>query len=346
MDVEAGDPSCGPPRRRVAIARSWSRRRRRIVLRFSLAREGHGHDHRRLGPASDAAPPPGPDVRLAAALDQGGGADGGVPVAATLAAMDQGGVSRSLICAWIAPENVDDLQRRGGRLRGAGAGPADRRRLGGPLQADGGGARDPPLRRASSASRRIRVLPWLWELPPTDRRFYPRLHGLLRARRAVLHPDRPHRAADAVRGRAADPTSTRWPSTSRSSGSSAGTSATRGPRRRSPSPRSTRTSTSTPRPTPRRRYPPALVEYMRGHGARKVLFGTQLPDDPARQGARGPRRARARRARRVRCFWVRTRGGCSRSTAPERPLPGHAGAAGWELGAVRQPSAPKARKVE
>jgi len=95
-----------------------------------------------------------------------------LPVAATLAVMDQAGVGMSLISAWVAPRNVmisnDEVAgfvaQAPGRLVGVGS--VD---IGKPMAA----VRE--IRRCVQALgfKAIRVLPWLWELPPTDRRFYP-----------------------------------------------------------------------------------------------------------------------------------------------------------------------------
>jgi predicted TIM-barrel fold metal-dependent hydrolase len=94
------------------------------------------------------------------------------PVAATLAAMDAGGISRALISAWVAPRNVmisnDEVAgfvaEAKGRLVGVGSVDISR-----PMAA---------MREVRRCVRElgfkgIRVLPWLWEVPPTDRRFYP-----------------------------------------------------------------------------------------------------------------------------------------------------------------------------
>lgn len=95
-----------------------------------------------------------------------------LPVSATLAMMDQGGVSKSLISAWVAPRNVmisnDEVAafvaQAPERLIGVGSVDISK-----PMQA----VRD--IRRCITelGFKAIRVLPWLWELPPTDRRFYP-----------------------------------------------------------------------------------------------------------------------------------------------------------------------------
>jgi predicted TIM-barrel fold metal-dependent hydrolase len=95
-----------------------------------------------------------------------------LPVAATLAAMDAGGIARSLISAWVGPKAVmisnDEVAgfvaQAPDRLVGVGS--ADIAR---PMAA----MRE--IRRCVTelGFKAIRVLPWLWEVPPTDRRFYP-----------------------------------------------------------------------------------------------------------------------------------------------------------------------------
>lgn len=95
-----------------------------------------------------------------------------VPVAATLVAMDAAAVDVSLISAWVAPRNVmisndevaEFVAASNGRLVGVGSVDISR-----PMQA----LRE--VRRCINelGFKAIRVLPWLWEVPPTDRRFYP-----------------------------------------------------------------------------------------------------------------------------------------------------------------------------
>jgi hypothetical protein len=104
-------------------------------------------------------------------------ADGGLvasdwPVGRTLQAMDEGGVSRSLICAWVGPrgelisndEVAGFVREAPDRLVGIGSVDISRPRS---------AVRE--LRRCvrELGFKGLRVLPWLWELPPTDRRFYP-----------------------------------------------------------------------------------------------------------------------------------------------------------------------------
>ncbi len=95
-----------------------------------------------------------------------------LPVAATVALMDRGGVDKSLISAWYAPGKVmisndevaEFVAAAPGRLIGVGSADISR-----PMDA----VRE--IRRCVSALgfRAFRILPWLWDVPPTDRRFYP-----------------------------------------------------------------------------------------------------------------------------------------------------------------------------
>lgn len=97
---------------------------------------------------------------------------GDAPISATIAALDDAGAAHGLVSAWVGPAGAlisnDDVAAQvaasGGRLSGVGA--AD--------------IRDPmaamrEIRRCvkTLGFKAIRALPWLWETPPTDRRFYP-----------------------------------------------------------------------------------------------------------------------------------------------------------------------------
>ena len=94
------------------------------------------------------------------------------PLDATIGAMDAGGVQFGLISAWHGPEGVlisnDEV---------AGFVAAHPDRLAGVAAVD---LRDPvravrELRRCVTelAFKALRVVPWLWGLPPNDRRYYP-----------------------------------------------------------------------------------------------------------------------------------------------------------------------------
>ena len=94
------------------------------------------------------------------------------PLGLTLAAMEAGAVAQGLLSAWTGPMGVlisnDEVagwvKQSGGRLSGVGS--LDIRR---PMEA----VRE--IRRCVKrlGFKAIRVLPWLWEAAPTDRRFYP-----------------------------------------------------------------------------------------------------------------------------------------------------------------------------
>ncbi len=95
-----------------------------------------------------------------------------LPVSTTLAAMDQARIDKALISAWVAPHRVmisnDEVAgfvaEAPTRLIGVGSVNIAR-----PMEA----VRE--IRRCvrDLGFKAIRVLPWLWETPPTDRRFYP-----------------------------------------------------------------------------------------------------------------------------------------------------------------------------
>ncbi len=95
-----------------------------------------------------------------------------IPPELTLAAMDAGGIDHALVSAWHGPqgalipnEEVAALVR-GHADRFSGVAAVD---LSKPVEA----VRE--LRRAveEDAFRALRVIPWLWGLPPNDRRYYP-----------------------------------------------------------------------------------------------------------------------------------------------------------------------------
>jgi len=94
------------------------------------------------------------------------------PVAMTLGAMDEAGIAKSLICAWVGPrgalisndEVAGFVREAPERLVGVGSVDISRPR-----------AAVMEVRRCvrELGFKAIRVLPWLWELPPTHARFYP-----------------------------------------------------------------------------------------------------------------------------------------------------------------------------
>lgn len=92
-------------------------------------------------------------------------------VGATLAAMDAGGVETGLISAWTGPEGAlisndetaANAKASNGRLK-----PVMSVDLNDPMEA----VRE-IRRRAREGFVGVRALPWLWGLPPNDRRYYP-----------------------------------------------------------------------------------------------------------------------------------------------------------------------------
>ena len=95
-----------------------------------------------------------------------------VPVAATVAALDAGGVDKALVSAWVGPrgamisndEVAGFVAESGGRLVGVGSVDISK-----PMAA----MREVRRCVQELGFKAIRILPWLWEVPPTDRRFYP-----------------------------------------------------------------------------------------------------------------------------------------------------------------------------
>ena len=95
-----------------------------------------------------------------------------LPLESTIAAMDEGAVDVGLIAAWYGPEGdlvsndevASFVKRFPDRLRAVAG--ADLRR---PMEA----VRDLRRRVTDEGFIALRIVPWLWELPPTDRRYYP-----------------------------------------------------------------------------------------------------------------------------------------------------------------------------
>jgi len=95
-----------------------------------------------------------------------------LPVELTIAAMDQAGVSRGLLCAWWSPtgplisneEVATHVKKYPARFIGVAA--VD-------LYKPMDGIRE--LRRCVKklGFKALRIVQWLWGLPPTDRRYYP-----------------------------------------------------------------------------------------------------------------------------------------------------------------------------
>jgi uncharacterized protein len=199
-----------------------------------------------------------------------------LPLELTIAAMDQASVERGLISAWYGPEGpliTNDevagfVARHPDRLVGVAS--VDIRR---PVAAVA------ELRRAvhDLGFRALRIIPWLWGIPPNDRRYYPLYvecvelgipfctqvghTGPLR----TSETGRPIPYLDDVAlelpdlvivgGHIGYPWTTEMVAL-----------ATKYP--------NVYIDTSA---YVSHRYPPELVEYLRGHGRRKVLFGSNYP---------------------------------------------------------------------
>jgi hypothetical protein len=208
------------------------------------------------------------------------------PVSVTLASMDEAGVTRSLISAWEGPRGPlisnDEVASfvRVAPERLVGVGSVDLSR---PRQA----VRDVRRCVRELGFKAIRVLPWLWELPPTHARFYPVFHECCElgvpfctqvGHTGPLMPSevgRPIPYIDQVAidfpdlvivcGHIGYPwTEEMIAVATKHSNVYIDTSA-----------------------YTVRRYPPQLVEYLRAHGASKVLFGSNWPMISPRKALEG-----------------------------------------------------------
>lgn len=198
-----------------------------------------------------------------------------LPVAATVAALDEAGVALGLICAWYAPHRVmisnDEVAsfvaQASGRLVGVGSVDLTR-----PMAA----VRE--IRRCvrELGFKAIRMLPWLWEVPPTDRRFYPIYAACCEEGvpfcTQIGHTG-PLMPSEVGRPIYLDQVAIDFPELTIVGGhigypwtDEAIAVATK----------HERVYIDTSAYTARR-YPAALVEFMRGHGRAKVLFGSNWP---------------------------------------------------------------------
>lgn len=199
-----------------------------------------------------------------------------VPIGFTLGALKQAGVSRALVSAWHGPmgalisndEVAGFVAASGGALLGVGS--VDLAR---PLEA----VREVRRCVQQLGFKAIRVLPWLWNLPPNDRRYYPVYTAcceldvpfcLQVGHTGPLCPSEPGRPIPYLDEVALD-----FPEL-RIVGGHIGfpwtlemiSLATKYP--------NVYIDTSA---YTARRYPAELVAYLRGHGRRKVLFGSNYP---------------------------------------------------------------------
>jgi predicted TIM-barrel fold metal-dependent hydrolase len=205
-----------------------------------------------------------------------------VPISHTIRAMDEGGVRLGLCCAWWGPhgpllsnEEVAAFVR------------AYPDRLVGVASVDlfqpMAGVRE--LRRCvrELGFRALRIMPWLWDLPPDDRRYYPLYAECIElgipfclqvGYTGPLRPSEPGRPIPYLDRVALEfPELTivgghiGWPWTAEMIAL-----ATKYP--------NVYIDTSAYRVN---RYPRELVDYMRGHGRKKVLFGSNHPFWPPKR---------------------------------------------------------------
>jgi uncharacterized protein len=208
------------------------------------------------------------------------------PVATTVAAMDEAGVSRSLICAWEGPRGSlisnDEVAAfvRAAPRRLVGVGSVDISR---PRDAD---LPESQLAHAA-ADLADRVLPWLWEMPPTHARFYP-VYGeccelgipfcTQVGHTGPLMPSEVGRPIPYIDQVAID-----FPELVVVCGH-VGYPWTEEMVAVATKHRNVYIDTSA---YTVRRYPPALVAYLRAHGAAKVLFGSNWPMIAPRKALEG-----------------------------------------------------------
>jgi predicted TIM-barrel fold metal-dependent hydrolase len=119
-------------------------------------------------------------------------AKGEVPVEWTLEMMDEAGVRCGMLCAWWGPagplipndEVAALVERHPDRFVGIAS--VDLHR---PMQA----VRELRWCVREPGFRGLRIVPWLWNLPPDDRRYYPAVRRMLRSRHPLLSSGRAHR---------------------------------------------------------------------------------------------------------------------------------------------------------
>ncbi|MCC6647732.1 MAG: amidohydrolase [Polyangiaceae bacterium] len=199
-----------------------------------------------------------------------------IPPAFTMSALDAASVSKAVVSAWWGPEGpllsndhvAEIVRAHPERLVGVAAVDLSR-----PMD----GVRE--LRRAvrQLGFRGLRMLPWLWRLPPSDRRYYPLYAECVElgvpfclqvGHAGPLAPSEPGRPIPYL-----DEVALEFPELTIVAGhigypwtTEMIALATKYP--------NVYIDTSAYKAA---RYPRELVEYLRGHGRRKVLFGSNFP---------------------------------------------------------------------
>ena len=199
-----------------------------------------------------------------------------IPIELTLGALESAGVSRALVSAWHGPEGAmisnDEVAgfvaQAPDRLLGVAS--VDLRR---PMEA----VRE--LRRCVEelGFKGLRMLPWLWELPPDDRRYYPLYAACVElgvpfclqvGHAGPLRPSEPGRPIPYLDRVACD-----FPELT-IVGGHIGYPWTSEMIAMATKYENVFIDTSAYKPS---RYPDELVAFMRKHGRRKVLFGSNFP---------------------------------------------------------------------
>ncbi|MGE0790396.1 MAG: amidohydrolase family protein [Sandaracinaceae bacterium] len=198
------------------------------------------------------------------------------PIPFTMNALDAGGIDRALVSAWHGPQGplISNDEVAGFCAKGDG-------RLFGIASVD--------LHRPMDAVRELRravkdlgfvglrVLPWLWGLPPDDRRYYPLYAECIEldipfclqvGHAGPLRPSEPGRPIPYLDNVACD-----FPEL-RIVGGHIGYPWTAEMITLTTKYENVYLDTSAYKPS---RYPPELVSYLRGHGRHKVLFGSNHP---------------------------------------------------------------------
>lgn len=208
-----------------------------------------------------------------------------LPVEATIATMDEAGVDKMLISAWEAPRNtmISDQEvanfvaKAPDRLVGVGSVNISK-----PMEAVA------EIRRCvrEYGFKAIRVLPWLWEVPPTDRRFYPIYVACIEEGvpfcTQIGHTG-PLMPSEVGRPIYLDQVALDFPDLV-IVGGHIGYPWTEEAVAVATKHQNVYIDTSA---YTVKRYPPELVRYMQGHGASKVMFGTNYPMITPEKALRG-----------------------------------------------------------